>query len=173
WRDIEAIDVFGYEFLYNEIGGGRNDGPEKWDPKTRETADHSLAYILAVTLVDGEISLESFDLERVEDPALRPLMQKISVSVDPATLELESPRQPVRFEICLKNGDIIEEACEYPFGHPMNPAGSAMVSEKFMALAERTVDADAAVDLLSILRELADDSDLGQLTNAMRKLPVH
>ena len=172
WRDIEAIDVLGYEFLYNEIGGGRNDGPEKWDPKTRETADHSLAYILAVALVDGGVSLESFDLERVGDPALRPLMQKISVSVDPTTRELKSPRQPVHFTIRLKNGDVIEEACEYPFGHPMNPAASDMVSEKFMTLAGRTVEAETAADMLAILRGLADAPDLGQLTAAMRILSL-
>ena len=85
-------------------------------------------------MVDGAVSVESFDLERVGDPNLRPLMQNISVSVDPATGDLKSPRLPVRFEIGLKNGDIIEEACEYPFGHPMNPAASEMVSEKFIKL---------------------------------------
>lgn len=172
WHDIEAIEVHGYEFLYNEIGGGRNDGPEKWDPKTRETADHSLAYILAVTLVDGGVSLESFDLERVGDPNLRPLMQKISVSVDPATKDLQSPRQPVRFTIRMQNGDVIEEACEYPFGHPMNPAASDMVSEKFLGLAARTVDESAAADMLAILRGLADAPDLAELTAAMRNLPM-
>jgi 2-methylcitrate dehydratase len=172
WRDIEAIEVLGYEFLYNEIGGGRNDHDEKWDPKTRETADHSLAYILAVTLVDGAVSLESFEAERVGDPALRPLMQKISVAVDPAAKDLKSPRQPVRFTIRLKGGETIEEACEYPFGHPMNPAASEMVSEKFMTLAGRNVDGAAAADMLSILRGLAGAPDLAQLTNAMRNLPA-
>ena len=172
WRDIEAVEVHGYEFLVNEIGGGRNDAAEKWDPKTRETADHSLAYILAVTLVDGGVSLESFDLERVGDPALRPLMQKISVALDPATRDLKSPRQPVRFSIRLKNGNVIEEACEYPFGHPMNPASSDKVSEKFMNLAGRRADAGAASDMLAILRGLAGAPDLAELTTAMRILPV-
>lgn len=172
WRDIEAVEVHGYEFLVNEIGGGRNDAAEKWDPKTRETADHSLAYILAVTLVDGGVSLESFDLERVGDPALRPLMQKISVALDPATRDLNSPRQPVRFTIRLKGGNVIEEACEYPFGHPMNPASSDKVSEKFMNLAGRTADAGAASDMLAILRGLAGAPDVAELTTAMRNYPV-
>ncbi|MBT8004608.1 MAG: hypothetical protein HN578_16990 [Rhodospirillales bacterium] len=103
---------------------------------------------------------------------MRPLMQKISVSVDPATRDMKSPRQPVRFTIRLKNGDIIEEACEYPFGHPMNPAASAMVSEKFMTLAERTVDEAAAAKMLAILRRLVDAPDLTTLTAAIRSLAV-
>lgn len=172
WADIEEISVAGYKFMYDEIGGGRGDGPEKWDPKTRETADHSLAYILAVTLMDGEMSLDSFRPERVLDPDLRPLMQKISVHVDPATRDLKAPRQPVRFTIRLKGGEVIEETCEYPFGHPMRPAGSDLVSEKFLKLAGRVVDGDAAAEMLSDLRRLENMPDFGELTAAMRTLPA-
>ncbi|MAF48094.1 MAG: MmgE/PrpD family protein [Rhodospirillales bacterium] len=172
WNDIEAIEVHGYEFMVNEIGGGRNDAAEKWDPKTRETADHSLAYILAVTLMDGEMNLDSFRPDRVLDPDLRPLMQKISVHVDPATRDLKAPRQPVRFTIRLGSGEVIEESCEYPFGHPMRPAGSDMVSEKFLKLAGRVVDGDAAAEMLALLRRLENMPDFGELTAAMRNLPA-
>jgi 2-methylcitrate dehydratase len=96
---IQAIEIAGYEFLVKEIGGGRNDAKEKWDPQTRETADHSLPYLLAVTLMDGDISLASFAVDRVRDPKLRPLMQKITVTLDPATKLLAPPRQPVRYKI--------------------------------------------------------------------------
>jgi 2-methylcitrate dehydratase PrpD len=51
--------------------------PEKWDPRTRETADHSLPYIFARALVDGPIRMSSFEDEAVRDPALRPIMAKI------------------------------------------------------------------------------------------------
>ena len=54
----------------------------------------------------------------------------------------------------------------------MNPAASDLVSVKFMELAKRTVDADAAADMLSILRRLAGAPDLAELTTAMRNLLV-
>src|SRR5262249_9482741 len=51
WRELESVDVGIYRFGFTEIGSE----PEKWDPQTRETADHSLPYIFARTLVDGTI----------------------------------------------------------------------------------------------------------------------
>jgi 2-methylcitrate dehydratase len=152
---IKSIDIAGYDFLVKEIGGGRNDAKEKWDPQTRETADHSLPYLLAIALMDGDVTLASFSPERVSDPELRPLMQKMTVTLDPATKTLPPPRQPVRFKIELNDGTVIEETCEYPLGHPMNPAGRDAVHEKFLKLTEPVLGGVASARLLSRLRELA------------------
>ena len=51
----------------------------KYDPKTRESADHGLPYILARALVDGGITLDTYTPERIADPSIRPLMRKIRV----------------------------------------------------------------------------------------------
>src|SRR4029077_19269441 len=76
--DVKEIEVFTSKFTWFEIGSE----PEKWDPKTRETADHSLPYIFARTLVDGPITVNSFRDEAVRDSSLRPLMAKIKVIAD-------------------------------------------------------------------------------------------
>ena len=57
--------------------------PPKWDPRNRETADHSMAYEAARSLIDGDIYVDSFTQEKIMDPAARNLMQKITVSVNP------------------------------------------------------------------------------------------
>jgi 2-methylcitrate dehydratase len=169
---IKSIDIFGYEFLVKEIGGGRNDAKEKWDPQTRETADHSLPYLLAVTLMDGDISLASFAPERVRDPDLRPLMQKMTVTLDPSTKALPPPRQPVRFKITLTDGTVMEEACEYPLGHPMNPAGRDSVYAKFSKLTEPVLGGAGSKRLLSRLRNLADLPRLDDLMADLRGVPA-
>ncbi|MDP6172849.1 MAG: MmgE/PrpD family protein [Rhodospirillales bacterium] len=128
---IAAIDIEGCGFMVNEIGGGRGDGAAKWDPQTRETADHSLAYLIAVAITDGEVTLDSFHPERFSDPALRPLMQKISVSEDPESSAIFPARQPVRITITLKDGQVLEEGCEFAAGHPMNTAGPEAIDAKF------------------------------------------
>ena len=69
-EEIEQLNMRTYWMAYSEIGSEA----AKWDPQTRETADHSLPYLLAVALRDGAITSSSFDLERVQDPSLRPLM---------------------------------------------------------------------------------------------------
>jgi 2-methylcitrate dehydratase len=76
--DLKAIEVFTSKFTWFEIGSE----PEKWDPKTRETADHSLPYIFARALVDGPIRVASFNDDAVRDASLRPLMAKIKVIAD-------------------------------------------------------------------------------------------
>src|SRR5215510_13680045 len=57
--------------------------PEKWAPQTRETADHSLPYITARAMVDGDITNESFAAQMYRDPRILAFMQKIKVSEDP------------------------------------------------------------------------------------------
>ena len=56
--------------------------PEKWDPQTRETADHSIPSLVAVAFHDGAVTPASFTPERVRDPALRPLMAKMTIDED-------------------------------------------------------------------------------------------
>ena len=51
----------------------------KYDPKNRETADHSFPFMIARALVDGEITLDTCSDERIADPSIRPLMRKVSV----------------------------------------------------------------------------------------------
>jgi 2-methylcitrate dehydratase len=52
--------------------------PSKWDPHTRETADHSMPYVIARGLLDGDIYLDSFSDAKINDPAARQLMSRIS-----------------------------------------------------------------------------------------------
>jgi 2-methylcitrate dehydratase len=76
-EDIEAIDVETYWSAWHESGSE----PAKWDPTTRETADHSLPYILAWTLRHGLIDHNAFVPESYLDPSIRPLMNRVTVRV--------------------------------------------------------------------------------------------
>jgi 2-methylcitrate dehydratase len=51
----------------------------KWDPRNRETADHSEPYIIARALIDGDIYMDSFDEAKFMDPAARALMAKTTM----------------------------------------------------------------------------------------------
>lgn len=143
---IERIVVSAYDFLYQAIGGGRGDAAAKWDPQSRETADHSLPYLIAVALTDGEVTLDSFELERVRDPALRPLMRRIAVEEDPTKRGLHPRRMPVEVTIELRDGTVIQDRCEFARGHPSNPATPEEIEHKFRRLAGRiAVDADRII----------------------------
>lgn len=131
--EIESIEVEAYQVLVNAIGTD----PSCWDPGNRETADHSLPYLLAVALVDGDITTESFTETRIADPALRPVMRKVSVTENPAyTAEYRKgsamtadPHLSVR--VRRRDGAVLRREAFYPKGHHSNPMTDADVSAKF------------------------------------------
>ena len=79
--------------------------PEKWRPKTRETADHSLPYCTAVALVDGTITAEQFTAERLADPRpARPRRRGPRVVEDPQLTAGYPAGIPNRVTVTLDDG---------------------------------------------------------------------
>jgi 2-methylcitrate dehydratase len=146
-EEIEAIDVRIYAMAHSEIGSE----PAKWDPRTRETADHSLPYMLAVALVDGRVGPASFEPARYLDPALRPLMNRIRV-VEHAEFTGRFPQALMsEVEVVTRAGRRMVARAEYPKGHARNPMTDADVVAKFRGLATDVLGAarvDAALDAL-------------------------
>jgi len=90
------------ERIEHWLGGlGEIADAPKWDPRNRETADHSMPYILARALIDGEIYLGSFTEAKFRDPAALALMQKITMSQGVGF----SGNAPARTVITKKNGE--------------------------------------------------------------------
>jgi 2-methylcitrate dehydratase len=80
-EEVAAIDFTTSFFIWQEDGD-----PPKWDPQNRETADHSLMYIIPRTIIDKHIYVDSFKKEKYTDPAVRELMAKVTMhpNTDPA-----------------------------------------------------------------------------------------
>ena len=57
--------------------------PSKYRPETKETADHSLPYVIAAALADGNVLPRSFSEEKLKDPVIWDLLGKIKVIADP------------------------------------------------------------------------------------------
>jgi 2-methylcitrate dehydratase len=130
--ELKEIQVFTSKFTWFEIGSE----PEKWDPQTRETADHSLPYIFARTLVDGPIKITSFDDEAVRDATLRPLMAKIKVIPDDRIEALLPQKTFMRVVATTLDGRQHVVEVSNPLGHPDNPMQDRHIEEKFISLVE-------------------------------------
>jgi 2-methylcitrate dehydratase len=148
---IESVEIEIYWIAYDEIGSH----PAKWDPHTRETADHSLPYLLAAALVDGDITLRSFTRDRIEDPALRPVMNKIAVRENPeytagyrpAGMEIAgSPK--ARIVVRRDDGAVLDEEVTFPRGHSRNPMTQADITAKFRAASAGVLADDVAEAIL-------------------------
>ncbi len=162
--DLERVRVDTYGVAVRNAAGG----PEKWDPKTRETADHSLPYVVAVTLTDGALTPASFDDKRIADPALRPLMRKIEVIEDPEATRHYPARQRARMEIELSSGRRLTRAADYPKGHSRNPLSDGELERKFLGLISGVLSRERQATLLERLWRFDELENLDPVFEAVR-----
>jgi 2-methylcitrate dehydratase len=132
WQEITEIEIGTYTFAYTEIGSE----PEKWDPKSRETADHSMPYIFAKVLVDGAISVAAFEESAYRDPAIRPLMNKIHIHLDDEVNSLYPNVVSMKVKATTKNSRTISIFPRDPLGHTNNPMRDQDVRDKFTRTVE-------------------------------------
>jgi 2-methylcitrate dehydratase len=146
-EDIESVTIHTYRFALEVIGSG----PEKWRPATRETADHSMPYIVAAVLIDGTFSDEIFSAARLRDPKLLQLIDRIEVKEDPAFTRVAKEKLPCRIEIRTRGGALKTASVDYPRGHHLNPMSDEEVNTKFRSLAQRVLPETRAGRLLEAL----------------------
>jgi 2-methylcitrate dehydratase len=103
--------------------------PEKWSPKTRETADHSLPYITARAMFDGDITNASFAPEMFGDPKILAFMQKIKVAEDPELTARAGAS--TRVTAVLADGQKISREVDYAPGFAERPMNRSEVERKF------------------------------------------
>lgn len=157
--EIEAVTIHTYWFARSEIGSE----PEKWHPKTRESADHSLPFIIAAVLIDGGFSDEIFSEARIADPAVHALADRIAVVDDPALSASFPATVPCRIEIRTRGGQVKTASVEYPRGHVKNPMSDDEVSAKFRTLAARTLSPEQVEAALAFMWRLQSQRAAGVL----------
>lgn len=152
---IEEIRVDGYQVAVFMMG---NDA-SRWAPTTRETADHSLPYCVAVALLDGRLVRDSFGDERLHDPAVAELMRKVKVAEDPALTALYPESAPGRVTIRMRSGETFVSEIRYPRGHEKSPMTDAEVEAKFRDFCAGLLGADGCDRALKALWQLESMKD--------------
>jgi 2-methylcitrate dehydratase len=158
-RQIERILIESFEAAVSIIGSE----PEKWRPTSRETADHSMGYCVAVALLDGDVTQESFSEERIRDRETLQLLDKIKI-VETDECNAGYPDGiPNKLIVKLKGGGTLTKYVKYPRGHAGNPMADEEVIRKFTRQAAGVVSAATArqiVELALNLENLADVTPL-------------
>ena len=161
---IESVRVESHDAAVDIIGSE----PEKWLPTSRETADHSLPYLVAVALADGEVTGSQFAPARMADPALLALVQRVKVERHP---EL-SARYPEAVgnivTVRLRGGGALSQRVDYPRGHAKNPLTDAEVEAKFHTLADPGLGRERAEALLRWLWRLEEARSWDPLLSWLR-----
>ena len=139
--------------------------PTKYDPRNKETADHSMPYVIAAAVVDRQVTPAQFTLEKIMDERIRAQLHKVEVVADEAIEAVFPGLQRVVVTIHTMDGRELTKQLDYPKGDPRNPLTDAEIEEKFDALAspilsakarQRVKDAVWALEELGSIRELME-----------------
>lgn len=161
--EIERVHIDTYWVAYSEIGSE----PAKWDPSSRETADHSLPFLVATMLHQGHLSMSAFSPESIADPLVRELMRRVTVSEDKGYTEMYPGNIRSRITISMRSGRTISEETDFPRGHPRNPMTDAEVELKFSHLCSGAVSPET----IGAIREAVWELDaLPTVDRLMRQL---
>ena len=162
--EIAKVEVATYHFAWFEIGSGA----EKWRPTTRETADHSMAYVIAAVLVDGAYTDAIFAPERFNDPRILALMPKISIVEDDEFNRRYPDSLPCRMTITLTSGAQHGAELSHPIGHHERPMSDAQIVEKFRGLAGRKLAPERLQKVVDRLWRFDSEQDLTSLFDDLR-----
>ena len=163
-EDIASVEVFTYWFAWSEIGSE----PEKWRPATRETADHSLPFMLAGVLLEGRFSDEFFAPGYLTNPAMHQMADRVKVTEDPALSAKFPACIPCRVEITTHSGEKKVATAEYPRGHHQNPLTDDEVFAKFTGLAARMLPRKRVRRAIDEWMNVDTCSDLSALFTTLR-----
>ena len=141
--------------------------PAKYRPTSKETADHSLPYSLAVGLVDGMVTPLQFKQQRIDDPALIPVMDKIKVVPNEEFEALFPEFQPSRVTITLADGTAHDQRVDVPKGDPRDPMTEDEIAVKFNALGRDVIGSQNCEQLRPLIMALENETRLDRLFELM------
>jgi 2-methylcitrate dehydratase len=137
--------------------------PDKWEPKTRESADHSMPYTVAVALIHGDVEEKHFGERYLRDAKIRALARRVKVE---ATAEADR-RMPeamlCRMTLVTTSGDTHTAVVEYHRGHWKKPMSDNQIEAKFTKLSHEVLNDSQSSRLLETLWRLDDLSDAGEI----------
>jgi Uncharacterized protein involved in propionate catabolism len=160
-EEIEKIRIDTYEAAYTIIGPK---DPEKWDPHTKETADHSIMWVTAAAFVWGPIKIEHY--RDVRNPTVLSLMKKMEVNLDPELDKLYPQAFPTVITVVTKSGSKYTERVDYAKGHPKNPMTDRELEEKFYELTSDVLPKENRKRALEIIWKL-ENYDVSDLLDAL------
>src|SRR5271165_7002848 len=142
--------------------------PSKYDPHTKETADHSLPYVIAAALVERQVTPVQFTMEKIMDEKIRAQLKKVEVVADPEIEKVFPALQRVIVNIKTTDGRMFSKQLDFPKGDPRNPLTDQEVEEKFAALAEGVLSTGAQKKVKEAIWKLEGNDSVSKVMALMR-----
>lgn len=143
--DVTAVAVGGYK--------ATKDVCDRVDARTEQDCRFSTQFTVATMLLHGGVRLAAFEPERLTDPAIRALMPKVTVAIDPECAAAFPSKRSAKVEIRLKDGRVLNRHQHTRKGDPDAPLTDRDLSDKFLELTSDVIGATQAKTLLAQLWE--------------------
>jgi len=131
--DVVAVEVDTHEAGYTILSKDK----EKWAPSTKETADHSLPYMVGAALLHGKVDNATYSAKSLADPKTLAFLKRIKVREDMELTAMYPEHIANRVTLRLRDGRTVTVQVDDPKGHPNNPMSKEEVEMKFRRLAAK------------------------------------
>jgi 2-methylcitrate dehydratase len=171
--DIERVDVDVFDVAYKIIGGGEEG--DKTLVFTKEDADHSLPYLIAVALLDHTVMPPQFARHRIQRADVQTLLCRVVIRPLAEYSERFPKEMPARVTVTLTDGRVLQRAlADYP-GFITRPLTWDTAVTKFTTLAEPHITAHAIAEIAGAVRDLENIAvtDLTRLLGRARTAANH
>jgi 2-methylcitrate dehydratase len=162
--EVKSVTIESHDAAVDIIGSET----EKWRPMTRETADHSLPYITAIALIDGEVTNKQFEPERFRDPAVWNFLGNVMVERNAGLSAMYPGAVANIVHVDLADGRRLTKRVDYPLGHAKNPLKDSEVEEKFSALVLPILGKRRAKKILDCAWKLDEAKNVDELIRALK-----
>jgi 2-methylcitrate dehydratase len=158
--EVASVTVDTHEAGFSILGKDR----EKWRPATKETADHSLPFIVGMALLDGAIDNSTYSEKNIRSKQVLSFLRKVSVREDKRLTALYPGRgMPSRVTAKLDDGRSVSAEVTVPLGHPLNPMSREQVEAKFIRLCGGSLGPRRAGEALRGLQGIETVGDVREI----------
>jgi 2-methylcitrate dehydratase len=168
-HDLAAEDLVEIHIQTTTRGADILSDPSKYDPQTKETADHSLPYCIAAAAADGGLWPTSFEEEKLFDPRIRALLPKIKVVANEEIDGLFPAVKRAIATITTTRGEQHTETVDHAKGSPQNPMSDKEIIAKFRANASGAVSGGRQDEIIEATWNLEDFTDMGDYMKLLVK----
>lgn len=167
--EVDRIEIDIFDVAYHIIGGGEEGN--KHVVRTKEEADHSLPYMVAVAILDGQVMPEQYRPERIQRPDVQNLLRKVVVRPSEGFSQLFPQEMPCRIAVWLRDGRVLAREKRDYEGFYTRPMRWETVVEKFDRLSAPHGDAALRRDIVAAVANL-ETMPVAALTQLLSRAQV-
>lgn len=168
-EDVDRIEIDIFDVAYNIIGGGEEG--EKTTIHTKEEADHSLPYMVAVAILDGQVMPEQYTPARIQSADVQSLLRKVTIHPSPELSQRFPNEMPCNITVWLKDGRTLSiQKVDYE-GFTTRPMRWETVVQKFDNLSTPYTTATLRQNIVSAVSNL-ESIQVAELTRLLEQVQV-